>query len=159
MTSNGTYTVTASTQGGCDASPIASTSVTITPLVNYYVDADGDGYGSSSAIAISSCTNPGTGYVTNNTDCNDNNASVHPGATEICNGIDDNCNGQIDEGVKLLFMLMQMVMDMALRQAQCKLAQLRQDMFQTTPIATMQIKIFIPALPTSAMELMIIAME
>jgi hypothetical protein len=55
-----------------------------------YADNDGDGYGAGSPVACG---------VANNTDCNDNNASVHPGAVEICgNGIDDNCNGQIDEG-------------------------------------------------------------
>lgn len=32
-------------------------------------------------------------------DCNDQNAGVHPGAAEVCgNGLDDNCNGVVDEG-------------------------------------------------------------
>ncbi|MCK5234332.1 MAG: S8 family serine peptidase, partial [Candidatus Aenigmarchaeota archaeon] len=34
-------------------------------------------------------------------DCNDSNASIHPNAIEICNGVDDNCNGTIDEGFDL----------------------------------------------------------
>jgi hypothetical protein len=64
---------------------------------NFYVDADGDGYGSSNAV-VQSLSAP-AGYVDNSTDCDDNNAAVNPGAAEICgNGIDDNCNGQIDEG-------------------------------------------------------------
>jgi hypothetical protein len=61
----------------------------------FYLDADGDGYGNAS-VTILSCTPP-EGYVTNNTDCNDANAAVHPGATEICNGMDDDCDGLIDE--------------------------------------------------------------
>ncbi len=62
----------------------------------YYRDADGDDYGNP-LLTTQACTAP-TGYVTNNTDCNDGNASVYPGTVEVCgNGIDDNCNGQVDE--------------------------------------------------------------
>lgn len=67
--------------------------------VTFYQDADNDGYGNSSnTISVCSVTPPG-GYIANNLDCNDTKASIHPGATEICNnGIDDDCDGQVDEG-------------------------------------------------------------
>ena len=67
----------------------------------YYRDADGDTYGNASSTT-QACSVP-TGYVVNSTDCDDSNGSVHPGAAEICNGSDDNCNGGIDEGVKSTF--------------------------------------------------------
>ncbi len=68
--------------------------------ITYYRDLDGDGYGSDSTITT--CTEtPPAGYVAIDGDCNDNNATVHPGATELCNGKDDNCNAQIDEGCNL----------------------------------------------------------
>lgn len=63
----------------------------------FYADTDGDGYGNASA-SMSGCVMP-SGYVANNTDCNDGNTAVHPGATEVCNEIDDNCAGGVDEGV------------------------------------------------------------
>ncbi|WPB80239.1 MopE-related protein [Archangium violaceum] len=67
------------------------------PLNTYYRDADGDGFGDASS-PTTACGAP-TGYVSNSSDCNDSNASIHPGATEICNGVDDNCSGVADEGV------------------------------------------------------------
>jgi cysteine-rich repeat protein len=63
----------------------------------YYRDADADGFGNA-AKSTQACHAP-TGYVADNTDCNDRKASVHPGAAEVCNGIDDNCNGQVDENI------------------------------------------------------------
>ncbi len=63
-----------------------------------YRDADGDGYGNA-AISLPACdgTVP-AGYVTNTLDCNDANNGVHPGMTETCNGVDDDCDGAIDNG-------------------------------------------------------------
>ncbi|MBK6485137.1 MAG: T9SS type A sorting domain-containing protein [Chitinophagaceae bacterium] len=73
----------------------------IDPLFTFYADSDGDGYGDNNA-SVTDCAPP-SGYVTNNTDCNDANAAIHPGATEICNDIDDNCNAQTDEGLLITF--------------------------------------------------------
>lgn len=66
-------------------------------LNSYYLDADNDTFGNP-AILVQACTSP-IGYVNNNQDCNDNNAAVNPFSNEICNNVDDNCNGQTDEGV------------------------------------------------------------
>jgi len=66
--------------------------------VSWYQDADGDGYGNPS-VTMQACTKP-AGYVSNNADCNDTNNAIHPGVAEVCDGIDNNCNGQIDEGVR-----------------------------------------------------------
>jgi hypothetical protein len=51
------------------------------------VDQDGDGYGTSGLLK---CLHP-------ELDCDDTRADVNPGATEICNDIDDNCDGIIDD--------------------------------------------------------------
>ena len=64
-------------------------------MQTYYVDADGDGYGGASSVYV--CTQPG-GTVTTSTDCDDGAATTHPGATEACNGIDDDCTDVIDDG-------------------------------------------------------------
>jgi uncharacterized protein (TIGR02145 family) len=62
----------------------------------YYRDLDGDSYGNN-LDSITFCDLP-VGYVIDNTDCDDLDASVHPGAAEIDDDIDNNCDGVIDEG-------------------------------------------------------------
>jgi ELWxxDGT repeat protein/uncharacterized repeat protein (TIGR03803 family) len=64
-------------------------------LAIYYLDSDGDTFGDPAA-SISACSPP-DGYVDNALDCNDSDDSVHPGAPELCDGIDDDCDAQVDE--------------------------------------------------------------
>lgn len=64
----------------------------------YFFDADGDGYGSSESQASCKGVVP-AGYVSAATDCQDDDAAISPGVVEICDGVDNNCDAQIDEGV------------------------------------------------------------
>ncbi len=62
----------------------------------WYADVDADTYGDP-ANTIDDCAVP-SGYVGDDTDCDDTEAATNPGATEACNGIDDDCDGSVDEG-------------------------------------------------------------
>ncbi|WP_256868037.1 putative metal-binding motif-containing protein [Candidatus Entotheonella palauensis] len=63
----------------------------------YFIDADGDGFGSTS-MTVEDCSAP-AGFVDNSEDCDDTDAAVNPGATEIeGNGIDDDCNPDTPDG-------------------------------------------------------------
>ena len=61
----------------------------------FYLDADGDSFGDQQAW-VNVCEAPDE-YVADHTDCDDQDAEVSPEATEACNGMDDNCDGAIDE--------------------------------------------------------------
>jgi len=67
------------------------------PLVSFYADIDTDGFGDPDVLNFA-CTAP-VGFVSDNTDCNDSNGLINPAMSEVCNDIDDNCNGSTDEGV------------------------------------------------------------
>ncbi|MCX6714619.1 MAG: putative metal-binding motif-containing protein [Candidatus Uhrbacteria bacterium] len=76
----------------------------------FYYDGDNDGYGRSD-VSLSSCANtPPKRYVAKDGDCNDGQtcadgdaaclkaaSAVHPGATEVCDGIDNDCHGGVDD--------------------------------------------------------------
>jgi hypothetical protein len=66
-------------------------------LQTFYADTDNDTYGDE-VSSIIACTAP-AGYVSNNSDCDDTEATVYPGAPELCDGLDNNCNLFNDEGL------------------------------------------------------------
>ncbi|MEL6348096.1 MAG: MopE-related protein [Myxococcota bacterium] len=61
----------------------------------WYEDADEDGYGDSTS-SVMTCDAP-SGYVTDNTDCDDGDFEINPGVAEVCNGSDDDCDGDVDD--------------------------------------------------------------
>ena len=62
------------------------------------IDNDADGLADCADADCREFDNDNDGYTVCTGDCDEHNATVHPGAAEVCNGVDDNCNGQTDEG-------------------------------------------------------------
>lgn len=82
----------------CDASTVSDES----SLMDwFYADTDSDGYGDATMSEF--VCEASTGYVSDDTDCDDGNIDVNPGASESCNEVDDNCDGSTDEGVTSTF--------------------------------------------------------
>jgi hypothetical protein len=61
-----------------------------------YADADGDGHGSTEPVGWVCELKPGE--IDDSSDCDDTDESVHPGAAEVCDSRDNDCNGRVDEG-------------------------------------------------------------
>lgn len=76
------------------------------PTQTWFIDADADGYGSGEMI-LNSCERPSeTAYLMTELtattgDCNDDHNLVYPGAPEICDDLDNDCNEEVDEGLPL----------------------------------------------------------
>jgi hypothetical protein len=91
----GIYTCTITNAGGCSVVKTANIS---SIYQTYYFDADSDGYGVAT-LTQSSCPQWINAQYWSLVagDCAPNNPTSNPGAGEYCDGIDNNCNGQIDE--------------------------------------------------------------
>jgi hypothetical protein len=61
----------------------------------YYRDGDGDGFGSPLTVT-EACEQP-VGFVENDGDCDDRSDAAFPGGTEVCDGLDNDCDGELDE--------------------------------------------------------------
>lgn len=71
------------------------------PKTTFFLDADGDGHGDAT-ISVEDCQQP-PGYVLDNTDCDDNDPARNPNALEVCDGLDNDCDGLIDAADPSLF--------------------------------------------------------
>ncbi len=80
--------------GFADPEPGADTSC---QQQSWYGDGDGDGYGAVAPV-LSACVAP-AGWVAAASDCDDGSSTVHPGAAEVCDGVDQDCDGEPDDGV------------------------------------------------------------
>ena len=65
----------------------------------YCEDQDGDGHGVEGGATKVDCK-PSAGFGTCDGDCEDRDDAMYPGASEVCDGWDNNCDGNVDEGVR-----------------------------------------------------------
>ena len=97
------------------------------------VDLDGDGFDSSE-------------------DCDDGNSTINPGAEELCDGFDNNCDGEIDEGVlKTFYEDAEMMTDLETSMKLSWLVRQRMDLSATVMTAMMMIQRRTPARQSNAM--------
>lgn len=68
----------------------------------YWADADGDTFGDL-LVPSEGCEAPPLGYVTNSDDCDDTTAERFPANPEVCDYLDNDCNFEVDEGVKTTY--------------------------------------------------------
>ena len=94
LSSGTTYYYKVSAYNEFGESPLSS-AVTGSACRNYYRDQDGDGYGIDDVICSATPTGPYTALQSG--DCDDGAALVYPGAVEICDTKDNDCDGQVDE--------------------------------------------------------------
>ena len=89
----------------------------------FYVDADGDGFGDENEIVAGCDLSIGLSSVSG--DCDDNDPTISPAREGICDGIDNDCNDEIDDGVLLTFFTPTvMMMDMETQISHNKLVKL-----------------------------------
>ncbi len=68
-------------------------------FVTYYIDTDNDGFGDANGATETTCDGAPAGYVDNAQDCDDTSNQIYPGNTEVCDGLDNDCAGGVDDGL------------------------------------------------------------
>lgn len=87
------------TDNDCDGS-VDDDDDDVEDLTDWYADTDGDGFGSGEAVAA---CDPPEHHAADAGDCDDARAEVHPGAEELCDGIDNDCDDATGEAETALF--------------------------------------------------------
>jgi len=82
--------------GACGRTDCNDGNAIVNAETTFYADVDNDKFGNLTDTK-QACTLP-QGYVSNSQDCSDSKANVNPTATEVCDGLDNNCKGGVDEG-------------------------------------------------------------